>query len=141
MNSTIELKRKVNASNQRYQSIERKKPHRGGARGGEIEIMQKNPRRDPTVPQRLDDRVLQPTTKYYVAIPTLSAPYTWFLALVGQTHRFSGSSECLDQMFTHRGAHGDHTHVDRVRVVGKKAEIRNMAHKGRKAVLVISRPA
>ena len=27
---------------------------------------------------RLDDRVLQPTTKYYVAIPTVSAPYTWF---------------------------------------------------------------
>ena len=59
----------------------------------------------------------------------------------GRTHRFSGSSECLDQIFTHRGAHGDHTHVDRVRVVGKKTEIRNMAHKGRKAALVISRPA
>ena len=29
---------------------------------------------------RLEDRVLQPTTKYYVVIPTLSAPYTWFLA-------------------------------------------------------------
>ena len=39
----------------------------------------------------------------------------------GRTHRFSGSSECLDQIFMLRGAHGDHTHVDRVRVVRQKA--------------------
>ena len=25
----------------------------------------------------------------------------------GRTHRFSGSSECLDQIFTHRRAHSD----------------------------------
>ena len=90
---------------------------------------------------RLHDRVLQPTTKSYLRIQIYHAPSTWVLARGAERHRLSGSLGCLDKIFGPHGAHGDHTHVHRVRVVGKKAEIRNMAHKGRKAVLVISRPA
>jgi hypothetical protein len=43
----------------------------GGSRGAGMMVALERIR-------RLDDRVLQPTTKYYVAIPTVSAPYTWF---------------------------------------------------------------
>ena len=70
---------------------------------------------------RLHDRVVPPTTKSYLRIQFCAAPSTWFLARGAKRHRLRGSFGSLDKIFRPRGAHGDHTHVDRVRVVGKKA--------------------
>ena len=66
---------------------------------------------------RLHARVVQPTTKLYVVLPTSRAPDTWFqLPWVTRVR-----SVCLQNarylIFTHCGAHGDHTHVYRVRGV------------------------
>ena len=68
-------------------------------------------------PLRLHARVLQPTTKSYLIIQIYHAPSTWVLARGAERHRLSGSLGLLDKIFGPHGAHGDHTHVHRVRVV------------------------
>ena len=70
--------------------------------------------------QRLHARVVPPTTKSYLRIQFCAAPSTWVRACGAKWHRLRGSFGSLDKMFRPRGAHGDHTHVDRVRVVEKK---------------------
>ena len=65
---------------------------------------------------RLDNRVLQPTTKYYVAIPTLSAPYTWFLHPWADQLCFVCVKNVKDLIFTHWGAPGAQNHVYAQRV-------------------------
>ena len=60
---------------------------------------------------RLHDRVVQPTTKSYVVLPTLSAPYTWFLHLRVHWVGSVCAKKCVCLRFTPSGGRCGQNHV------------------------------
>ena len=61
--------------------------------------------------ERLHDRVVQPTTKSYVVLPILSAPYTWFLHLRVHWVGSVCAKKCVYLRFTPSGGRCGQNHV------------------------------